>query len=102
MRDKLVAPWTEEQVATLNRYQASGIGHQYTCGWDTCGGKEETGLRMPLVATDRGWCCSWRECSYTQDWAHGFDADAGVLAARIQAFEDWIAIGGLREDGDDE
>lgn len=54
------APWTDEQVATLNYYQESGVFHPYTCGGEKC--------RADLVATVNGWTCP--QCDYTQDWAY--------------------------------
>jgi hypothetical protein len=53
------APWTDEQVAALNRWQQAGFVHPFTCydGDD-------------LVATRDGWVCP--HCNYKQDWAHAF------------------------------
>jgi hypothetical protein len=51
------APWTNEQVAALNRWQQSNWVHPFTC---RCG--------KDLVATREGWRCG--SCDYTQDWAH--------------------------------
>lgn len=63
--DKVTAPFTLEQVQSLNGFQhASGV-HPFTCGNDQC--------RGILVATVRGWICPF--CDYTQDWAHAFMAD---------------------------
>lgn len=61
---KVIAPWTAEQVAALNRWQRLGYVHPFTCpnGWN-------------LVATTAGWVCPGT-CGYTQDWAHDFMADA--------------------------
>jgi hypothetical protein len=70
--DPLRAPWTAEQVETLNRYQASGLMHPYTCpNWHG-----EPVERRNLLATEAGWTC--RHCDYKQDWAHDhhFKAEA--------------------------
>lgn len=56
--------FTDEEVENLNRYQASGVFHEFTCGRDHEGSRT-------LVATNAGWvCASSPECGYTQDWAH--------------------------------
>ena len=54
------APFTEDQVESLNEYQKSGVFHEFTCGTENC--------RDSLVATSEGWTCP--SCDYTQDWAH--------------------------------
>lgn len=33
------APFTPEQIESLNRYQPSGVFHPFTCGGDMCLGK---------------------------------------------------------------
>ena len=66
MSDFIVAPWTDEQVEALNRYQTSGWFHEFTCRNDGC--SDECGFRPALVATNEGWICHY--CSYTQNWAH--------------------------------
>lgn len=53
------APWTQEQVDGLTRWQTSGVVHEYTCGADSS--------HRPLVATANGWTCP--DCPYRQDWA---------------------------------
>jgi hypothetical protein len=58
------APWTDDQVRSLNDYQASGLFHPYTCG----------NCREDLVAMRDGWTCS---CGYTQNWAHWYTANDG-------------------------
>lgn len=79
-----VAPWTDEQVAALNRWQASGVTHPYTCGrcrdrdtaaeiarYEAAGKPDGFDWRPTpehaLVATNDGWVCE--TCDYTQDWA---------------------------------
>jgi len=66
MSDTIRAPWTEEQVKELARYQATGLVHPYTCGGDKCGDV--------LVPTKDGWTCP--SCDYKQDWAHAMSASA--------------------------
>lgn len=50
------APWTDDQVENLNRFQHDGRMHEFTCE-----------CRNKLTATNDGWVCS--ECDYTQNWA---------------------------------
>lgn len=65
-----LAPWTQEQVDALNRFQQRGDFHPFTCGsgrrTDECHADGE-GV---LLATTEGWVCPF--CSYTQRWAHEF------------------------------
>lgn len=60
------APWTDEQVTSLNEFQAFPLFHEFTCGTENC--------RATLRATKDGWVCDACK-SYTQDWAHQFMAD---------------------------
>lgn len=53
-----------EQVAALNRWQACGWVHPFTCGKDGCGND--------LRATNPGWICSNPNCNYTQSWLQHF------------------------------
>lgn len=79
--DKIVAPWTQEQVDALNRYQREGRFHPFTCGCRDdeahraharANGDPDYGL---LVAGRGGWTCP--VCAYAQDWAHAFMAEGG-------------------------
>lgn len=68
------APWTDDQVAKLNRYQAGGWMHPFTCY--RCRNRDiQRPLRHEyiLVATNDGWVCP--TCDYTQNWAHDFMLD---------------------------
>ena len=100
MSRQIEAPWTSEQVAALNRFQAKPWAHPFTCARcrDTLGTSEATRVRhigpgryvlrevineRLLVATEAGWVCP--TCDYTQDWAHeamlmGFDEVFGRSA----------------------
>jgi hypothetical protein len=59
-------PFTPEQVASLNEYQASGIWHPFTC-------RNRGQLHPNLVADTNGWHCT--KCDFKQDWAHPFMVD---------------------------
>jgi hypothetical protein len=77
---KIVAPWDDATVAALNRWQAAGSVHSFTCTGDRADaaharsaallGQSDGGV---LVANPNGWHCP--ACGYTQDWAHGFMRD---------------------------
>lgn len=62
------APWTPDQVASLNSRQLSAA-HPYTCGSDA----HEPD--MALYARADGWRCIVPGCGYVQHWAHARDAD---------------------------
>lgn len=59
------APFTADQVKSLNEFQETGMMHPFTCA------------KCPsdLIATPDGWKCSTPGCDYTQDWCHEFMAD---------------------------
>jgi hypothetical protein len=63
------APFAPAQAESMNGYQHSGAGHEFTCGNDAC--REAHG--DPLQASEDGWLCD--SCGYTQNWAWGFMAD---------------------------
>jgi hypothetical protein len=75
--DKVVAPFTKDQVESLNQYQASGYLHPFTCGRP--GRLNHGDYQGRLVATKDGWHCEG--CDYTQDWAHSWMADWGWMGA---------------------
>ena len=55
------APWTDEQVENLNRWQACEHVHEFTC-------PNNHDASRVLVAANDGWHCPG--CAYTQTWAH--------------------------------
>lgn len=63
------APWTPDQVASLNEFQQSGQFHPFTC---SCG------CRQPLIAREDGWHCP-DGGKHTQTWAHAFMAERFLL-----------------------
>lgn len=71
----LRAPWTQEQVDALNRFQRREDFHPFTCGGDRCDDAhkkyaDDNNLSAYgiLQATPDGWVCP--VCGYKQDWAH--------------------------------
>lgn len=77
---RLDAPWTDEQVEALNRFQASGVMHGFTCG-GSVHDNQPLGTSRPLLLARRdGWVCvGGVDCDYRQSWAHSFMADPAVL-----------------------
>jgi hypothetical protein len=71
---KARAPFSADQVASLNGYQASGVFHEFTCGNDSCPALDFD-IKMTLEARTDGWHCQASGCGYAQDWAHAFMAD---------------------------
>jgi hypothetical protein len=63
--ETVFAPWSDDQVKSLNAFQRSAKVHPYTCGGDVC--------HEVLVATMNGWVC--RSCGYTQNHATDFSAN---------------------------
>jgi hypothetical protein len=61
------APWTEDEVASLNAYQASGRWHPFT---------SPSGDGSSLIATPAGWVDK-EGGPVVQDWAHMWMADWG-------------------------
>lgn len=59
------APFTDEQVDNLNKFQQSGMFHEFTC---IC--------RKSLVATNNGMRCPG--CGRMQYWVHNFMADGSL------------------------
>lgn len=69
------APFTDEQIKSLNDYQVSGVFHPFTCGIDS--------VHALLVAGRDGWSCP--DCEYKQTWAHVWMAnDMWRRAARVR------------------
>jgi hypothetical protein len=73
MGEIIEAPWTDDQVASLNEFQRVRKWHPFTCGERDPGGSEHR-----LVATQEGWYCP--QCaangkSYSQRWCHSFMAN---------------------------
>lgn len=67
------APFTQDQVWSLNAYQDSAPFHPYTCPNRTThpdDGRRDRGI---LIATTLGWTCP--HCTYTQTWAHQWTAN---------------------------
>lgn len=74
MSEQVVAPWSRNQVASLNAYQAMGRMHPFTCARRGNGAHRHLwGDVGTLIADSDGWLCL--DCDYIQDWAHAFMAD---------------------------
>ncbi len=75
MRNWIMPPWSDEQVAALNAYQRSGRYHPFTCPHRDNGAHiQRDGADLgELVAMKNGWWCG--DCGYTQKWPHRFMAE---------------------------
>ncbi len=66
-QDRVKAPFTNEQVERINKFQESNAFHPYTCMGAYCN-------RIPyggrLIATNEGFVCPCGK--YTQDWCNIF------------------------------
>jgi len=62
------APWSEEQVASLNAYQKAGVMHPFT------GTRKPNGDETILIATPAGWV-EEEGGPVVQTWAHDFMAN---------------------------
>jgi hypothetical protein len=77
---KVVAPFSADQVVSLNAAQRSGALHPFTCanrgdGHHSHRGDADLGQ---LVATADGWRCE--DCDYVQTWAWRWMADGSWAA----------------------
>ena len=61
------APFTPDQVASINAYQVSGMFHEFTCPREECK-RTAPGRYTTLVAS--GDCLACPRCGYEQFWAH--------------------------------
>jgi len=68
MLDRANAPWTEDQVRSLNEFQASGCLHPFT------GERGPNGEETVLIATNAGWA-ERVDGPVVQTWAHTFMTD---------------------------
>lgn len=74
----IYAPFSEEQVENINRFQQSGLAHPFTCGKrDQATHPWEHGDFGILRATEEGFVCDY--CDYKQWWAYDFMADPETL-----------------------
>lgn len=77
--NKIFAPFTEEQVEMLNKFQQNGHYHPFTCGSPDeipeC--TRKSGSQGILIATVDGWVCPCGK--YHQDWAHSFMVDPFIV-----------------------
>jgi hypothetical protein len=73
--ERIYAPFTDEQVEKLNRFQSTKSIHPFTCCTPSEIRECQRRLRRNegiLIATNDGWVCPCGE--YVQDWAY-----AGML-----------------------
>lgn len=63
----IVAPWSDDVIEGLNRYQVSGVCHPYTCGSGNRKDVRHSDNEGVLQATRNGWVCPF--CDYKQKYA---------------------------------
>jgi len=77
--EEIKAPFTDEQVKSLNEFQKKGRFHPFTCcspsNIKECKRRNNEGDTWEekegmLIATKDGWVCPCGK--YKQDWAHKF------------------------------
>lgn len=79
--EKVEAPWTDDQVASLNAYQHAGVFHPFT------GTRQPNGDETILIATCDGWI--EREGGpVVQTWAH-----PAMANWQWQTFQEWLLLG---------
>ena len=61
---KITAPFSRDQVKSLNEFQQSDLFHGFTC---------PNHSTNKLIATPEGWICP--QIDYKQLWAHDFMAN---------------------------
>jgi hypothetical protein len=71
-KDWITAPWSDEQVENINRFQNAGAFHPFTCN---CPHPERN---YKLKATNEGLRCT--DCGWDQRWVHVFMADGSAMA----------------------
>jgi hypothetical protein len=80
--EKVVVPFTDDQIESLNAFQAFGTFHPFTCGESQC--------REILRATAGGWHCP--KCTYRQNWAHSFMANWSWRRRRAPGAPQFVVI----------
>lgn len=83
---QIFAPFTDEQVEGLNKYQHSGAFHEFNCG----GKNHPKDSDKILIATNEGWICP--NCNYTQKWAWEGMANGGM----VNSMKQWREKHGLK------
>ena len=75
--NKIIAPFTKEQVEGLKMYQNNLSAHPFTCGSPEnipeCFRRNDPMNEGELIPTEKGWICPCGK--YTQNWAHSFMLD---------------------------
>ena len=76
MFDSRKAPWTEEEVDNLRKFQSLEWVHPFTCcGHKNCERTEREDQGV-LIPTAEGWVCPCGK--YKQDWAHSHMLDGKI------------------------
>ncbi len=70
--DRVKAPFTDEQVERINKFQESNAFHPYTCMGAYCN-RSKVPYGGRLIATNEGFICPCGK--YAQDWCNSFMID---------------------------
>lgn len=88
--EQIQAPWTDEQVLALLKYQTNSFFHPFTCGnehsLNIFNGLEGHNI---LVPTNDGWICPHELCDYTQDWCWNWMALPDFTAAIERVIQEY-------------
>ena len=82
--EKIVAPWTEEQVQTLNKWQTLPNMHPFT-GYNSAGNK------VSLIATLEGWIAE-EGGQVVQTWAYASMASKEMIERLRQEYEELMKL----------
>ena len=91
--DFVYAPWTDDQVKSLNAYQTEGIGHDFTCG------NTRHKKSFSLFAMNDGWHCMSPKCQYTQQWAWTWMANWSWKKAKEEWYKEMGITEGVQDGG---
>jgi hypothetical protein len=83
------APFTAEQVESLNDFQRSSAFHPFTCSGGGGPHSDTAEQYAVLQATEDGWRCPVLGCKHRQDWAHTWMADGSWREAQEEAARFW-------------
>lgn len=81
MSDQVIAPFTPDQVNSLNEYQKSGAFHPFT-GRNDLLPESKNDI---LIAEEDGWH-SLHDPEFTQNWAYTWMADWSWKLMQMQVF----------------
>jgi len=87
MSEIVTAPWSADQIDSLNGYQHSIAGHPFTCSGGGGPHSDRPARPAVLVAAEDGWHCPVGSCEHHQNWAHAWMADGSWRQAQAATRE---------------